>query len=217
MIPIFKKTQPKELLEYKKNNDEDTWDYKNLTEGVKPAIQKSLCEEQGFICAYCMQRIEPNGQQMKIEHWITQATSKKDSVDYSNMLGCCLGQYKDVSHCDTYRGHLKKEKQQLKYNPANSQHHSLLGIGYKPDGKIFSSDEEFNSQLSDVLNLNDDKYLCEKRKKIISGIVETIQKLKSANIPYDIANMITNWKKKDDDGKYKEFYGVAVYFLNGLK
>ena len=33
---------------------------------VKEAIRKALLKEQGYLCAYCMSRIEG---EVKIEHW----------------------------------------------------------------------------------------------------------------------------------------------------
>jgi hypothetical protein len=35
----------------------------------KDVLRLSLLEEQGYICAYCMRRIENNPLKTKIEHW----------------------------------------------------------------------------------------------------------------------------------------------------
>lgn len=152
MVPIFKNIEPKELSDYIQEQKSLglTPSFSDFTKGVKPAIQKAVCEEQGYICAYCMQRIEPDGQHMKIEHWDTQASNKatpERTVDYSIMLGCCLGKIEKNESCDTFRGHIKKiENQQLKYNPADKTHHNLLGISYEPNGKIHSFDSGFDKQ-----------------------------------------------------------------------
>lgn len=218
MVPIFKSSAPKELIDFIDSQKSLglTPSFESLTQGVKPALQKALCAEQGYVCAYCMQRIEPDGKKMKIEHWDSQANNKlnrEKTTDYSIMLGCCVGKIKENSCCDTFRGHIKKiENQQLKYNPADKNHHSLLGISYNIDGRISSFDKEFDSQLTKVLNLND-VYLCEKRKRIVSGIFKQIQLLKSNNISYDLKKIIKEWECKDSEGKYREFWGTAVYFL----
>ena len=222
MVPIFKNIEPKELSDYIQEQKSLglTPSFSDFTKGVKPAIQKALCEEQGYICAYCMQRIEPDGQHMKIEHWDTQASNKatpERTVDYSIMLGCCLGKIEKNESCDTFRGHIKKiENQQLKYNPADKTHHNLLGISYEPNGKIHSFDSGFDEQLEKVLNLNDE-YLCNKRQRIQIGIRKTIQTLKANNINYNIDAIIANWQNKDSNGKYQEFYGTALYFLETNK
>jgi len=222
MVPILKNNTPQELINYinDRNSIGLTPYFDGMTQGVKPAIQKSLCEEQGYVCAYCMQRIKPDGRHMKIEHWDTQASNKANlrmTVDYSIMLGCCLGRTQTTEHCDTFRGHINKiQNQQLKYNPSNTAHHSLLGITYEPNGKIHSSDTDFDKQLDKVLNLNDN-YLCDKRKSIQDGILRSIQMLKNNKIPYDINQIINSWKTKNSSGEYQEFYGTALYFLETNK
>lgn len=222
MVSIFKNIEPKELSDYiqERKSLGLSPSFSDFTKGVKPAIQKALCEEQGYICAYCMQRIEPDGQHMKIEHWDTQASNKatpERTVDYSIMLGCCLGKIEKNESCDTFRGHIKKvENQQLKYNPADKTHHNLLGISYEPNGKIHSFDSGFDEQLEKVLNLNDE-YLCDKRKRIQIGIFKAIQNFKSKKISYNIDAMISNWQSKDSDGKHLEFYGIALYYLEANK
>lgn len=209
MIPINKHNEPAELTNYKQVTDRQHWDYNALGKGEKSAIQHSLCAEQGYICAYCMQRIAPSGDSMRIEHWTTQASNRVQSVDYNNMLGCCKGEHEKVYHCDTFRGHVTPAAdQQLKYNPANPSHHASLGIYYNfVTGEVHSSDADFNTQLSKVLNLNN-PYLCEKRKNVVIGIVEVLSQDVSV---MSVANV---WGKLDAQGKYKEFCDVVIKYLS---
>lgn len=221
MIPIHKNSEPYELARYKQVTDEQHWDYDALGQGIKPAIQRSLCTEQGYICAYCMQRIEANGTSMRIEHWLPQASSRIQSVDYSNMLGCCRGEHRTMEddedsndngveyHCDTFRGQITPpDGQQLKYNPANPDHYALLKIYYNfVTGEVHSHDEGFDKQLSEVLNLNN-SYLCEKRKNVIAGPMEELLLGGTAK------SIADNWRQRDDEGKYEEFFDVVVQYLS---
>jgi len=86
MRVIKKNNEPQSLQEYKRieaesaveqGNAQSNARYSALTRngdsngvGSKAAIQLSLLEEQGYICAYCMKPINQN--EMKIEHWFPQ-------------------------------------------------------------------------------------------------------------------------------------------------
>ena len=54
MIEIKKGTEPKELLEYRK---QEFASYADMKGDVKEKVMKSLLSEQGHLCAYCMSRI----------------------------------------------------------------------------------------------------------------------------------------------------------------
>ena len=59
MITINKNPPLLQLLQARRtivNTDEP---YDALDTDTKDAIRRSLCEEQGYLCAYCMRRIEP--------------------------------------------------------------------------------------------------------------------------------------------------------------
>ena len=55
MIEIKKGTEPKELLEYRK---QEFASYADMKGDVKEKVMKSLLSEQGHLCAYCMSRID---------------------------------------------------------------------------------------------------------------------------------------------------------------
>jgi hypothetical protein len=68
------------------------------------------------------------------------------------LLGSCLGgqgQPEDRQHCDTRKG-----ERDLKWNPADPDHHIETRIRYDLDGTIRSDDQVFQEQLNTVLNLN---------------------------------------------------------------
>ena len=61
MLYIKKGKEPPSLTAYKKENNA-YFDGCN-----KEDIRKNLLKEQGYLCAYCMRRIDQK--HMKIEHW----------------------------------------------------------------------------------------------------------------------------------------------------
>lgn len=75
----------------------------------KEQIRKSLLEEQGYICAYCMCKISVDSS--TIEHYISQEKHpdsplsedehRKQSLMYSNMSAVCVN---NGEHCDKSRG-----------------------------------------------------------------------------------------------------------------
>lgn len=54
MILIKKKSEPHSLTIYKKTINAS---FDNQPSKVKEDLRKSLLEEQGYICAYCMKRM----------------------------------------------------------------------------------------------------------------------------------------------------------------
>lgn len=214
MIKIQKKLEPIELKTFREENPNASFNY-GLTEGVKPAIQKSLCEEQGFICAYCMKRIYPKSDRMRVEHFEEQENHKEKTLDYSNMLGVCTGLTSGLYHCDNFRGKMGYgNNAPLKYNPSSIEDFSKQEISYKSDGTIISSDKEFNEQLSTVLNLNNE-ILKENRKAIRNQVIKAIGIIakNKAITKTQLGNILKEWTSKDIEGKYKEYFGVAVEFI----
>ncbi|MFN4795406.1 MAG: TIGR02646 family protein, partial [Pseudanabaena sp.] len=69
MKKIIKQSEPRSLVEHRsKQRANQNADYENYPK--KDDLRKSLLEEQGYICCYCMSRI--TSEQMKIEHWKPQ-------------------------------------------------------------------------------------------------------------------------------------------------
>jgi uncharacterized protein (TIGR02646 family) len=88
MRNIHKNPEPTSLTQHRCNTNTD---YDNYAE--KDDLRESLVNEQRWICCYCMQRIYPNLENMKIEHNKSQSPNKfpEKQLDYGNLLGACLG------------------------------------------------------------------------------------------------------------------------------
>lgn len=108
-----RKIEPSQLTEYRETTPNATYD--GLGTDVKDIIRDSLLDEQGYICAYCMCRID-NSSECTIEHYISQRhhsespfsedEHKRQSLLYSNMSGVCKN---NSEHCDKHRGNTPLE------------------------------------------------------------------------------------------------------------
>ncbi len=159
MIEIKKGKEPKELLQYRR---QDFASYTGMPPEVKKKVLESLLLEQGHLCAYCMKSIG-NGTGDKehratIEHCIPQAASaEKERLNYKNMVAVCWGNRDAHSNadksCDAKRGSLPLEQQNMKMlNVFDGR--TLADIQYRTDGTIFSDHSDVDEDLNKRLNLN---------------------------------------------------------------
>ncbi len=122
---IIKNKEPKSLTNYKNKSHTR---YNDMDFNVKQDVKKSLLNEQGGLCAYCMTRISITNNKAfdtsKIEHFKPQSKFKKLELDYNNMLLVCSGKYDGFETCDT-----SKKDSIIKLNPTN--YSTLINIRYK--------------------------------------------------------------------------------------
>lgn len=81
MIYIEKKSEPVSLREGRETPGAD---FDGLD---KRELRKSLLEEQGYLCAYCMKRIRKD-KNVKIEHY--HPRNIQNQMDYGNLLAVCM-------------------------------------------------------------------------------------------------------------------------------
>jgi len=203
MRGIFKQAEPLSLTQHRANNHADYDNYQH-----KDELRECLVAEQGAICCYCLQRIHPAGDGMKIEHWHCQANYPAEQLDYGNLLGACLGSQgkpPNLQHCDT-----KKGDSDLARNPATPAHNIEAFIAFLSDGTIESSDPALNDQLTSVLNLNL-PMLKRNRKAVLDGFKDSLKgrgTLSRAQLEREVAiwSSLTN-------GRQREYFQVVLYWL----
>ena len=150
---------------------------------------------------------------MKIEHWQSQARYPDRQLDYANLLGACLGgegQPANRQHCDTRKG-----DKDLKWNPANPDHHIQNRVRYEPDGSVRADDKDFDEQIDDVLNLNL-PVLKNKRKAILDSVLDGWKRQK-ARIGGPVPRQHLVRKREEyasDIGEQEPFCQVAVWWLD---
>lgn len=207
MIPIFKQAEPTSLLTYRLQAAAK-YDGPNFTQ-VKSDVRKALLEEQGYLCAYCMQRINDDQLTTKIDHWQCQDRYPHEQLNYRNMLAVCLGNAQDILHCDSAKGNLD-----IAFNPSDPAHSSQLRIKYSTSGSISSEDGGFDSDINDVLVLNKANRLVQNRKAVIDAVKEALSRKSGRRTQAEINKFIQEWESIDISGKKKPYCGVAVFFLN---
>jgi uncharacterized protein (TIGR02646 family) len=152
-----------------------------------------------------MGRIANDALKMKIEHWRCRDRYRNLQLDYGNLLGACLGGEggpPNEQHCDT-----KKANLDIKWNPAHPAHAVESRLRYLVDGKVESTDPEFNTQLNDVLGLNL-AYLKSNRKAVLDSVLTWWRSTPDAR--QKVQKQIEH---RTEAAEYQTFSPVAVWFL----
>lgn len=208
MIKINKLSEPRSLQHYRKQKDAK-FDGPNFT-AVKNDIRKRLLQEQGFICAYCMRRIEDDITKTKVEHWVARTVDPRRQLDYGNLLACCdgnKGSKPKNQTCDT-----KKDDANLQFNPADPNDNIDINIDFKSSGIISSKNKIFNAELNDVLNLNHSR-LVMNRVAVLEELQGNLGKSNGRRTYAELQRMINEWSSCDSRNHFHEYYGVVLYDL----
>lgn len=204
MRAIRKGNEPASLTRHRSNPDATYDNYQD-----KDALRQCLVSEQRGLCCYCLSRIRPNRDEMKVEHWRCQAEFPGEQLAYSNLLASCKGHEGSVprdQHCDTLKG-----DRVLSRNPAILEHRVEDFIRYRPDGTIHSKDPILDEELSRVLNLNCD-LLKNNRKAVLEGFIEALPR-RVAWPTGTCERHLRAWNGESDSGDLKEYCQIVVYWL----
>jgi uncharacterized protein (TIGR02646 family) len=222
MIHIKKGSPPKVLLDYKKS----PYAVYSPPSDIKEIWRDTLLEEQGFLCAYTMERIEPgiisgtkNSPKVKLEHLNPQNGDKDNDLNHSNVVAVCNGNEGELpknQYADTRKG---EDLLDRRLHPTNSDIEKL--IKYRPNGEIFTTIQELDAQIDDntaltiskkrsILNLNY-KNLRDGRKSTYDAVKIKLTKADWA-IPA-INSEIKRFESLDKNNKRLEFCGYVLYFL----
>jgi uncharacterized protein (TIGR02646 family) len=203
MLNIKKLKEPRALKQYRSKPDAYFDGYAG-----KAKLRKALIKEQHGLCAYGMCKLEAEEGDIKIEHWHGKITYPREQLSYGNLLACCSGSEghpKKFQHCDTRKGN-----KDIKFNPASDDVERI--ISYTIDGKIVSSDPDFNNHLNDVLNLNIIKFTCA-RAFILRGVVRRLSTKKGTLKKKELKKYLSEWKEPGSTGLLHEYCGIAIYYL----
>lgn len=208
MFTIIKGQQPTELLQYKNTASAS---YADMERAVKDKVRSQLLKEQGYLCAYCMERIKNDRLSTKIEHIEPQTTSPHKALEYANMLAVCKGgegSAPNLQHCDTFKG-----DKHLSFNPANPSLNLKAKIRYLGDGRMISDDTNLDTDINDILNLNVAN-LKNNRYSEFLGVKRGLSTLGKHANRTKILRLIAKWEQVNSRGERKPHFAAAVYFLN---
>ena len=193
-----------------KGREPKEWIEKKCTPGADynaiPELKNALLDEQGYLCAYCMQRISEDT--MKVEHIKPRSKNKELNFEYKNLVACCKGgegYSKDMQHCDT-----KKDDREISIDVFSDA--DIGTISYSSHtGEIKSSNTEYNKDINDILNLNC-SYLKRQRISVLNAAIEALGK----NLDWKNSRIKKEYDKylnKDKEGMYKPYCGIVLWFL----
>ena len=208
---IRKNSEPESLTQYKKQVGAYYDGYYK-----KDDVREALLKEQGYLCGYCMKRLE-SCNQVKIEHIVPQSRlveDEKAALDYHIMIGVCYGNEghpKRELTCDAHRGN-----DDLTVSPFSEASISL--IKYRSDGTIYSDNPDINKDLNSTLNLNYNGfgvYLKENRKEVLLACKNKLKTMKSQGCwsRRVLQRMLEEYEQPDAEGKLKPYSGIAVEYL----
>ena len=180
------------------------------TAEAKQALREVLVKEQGHLCCYCMDRIHPTQEGMKVEHWAAQSRFPEQQMAYSNLLGACPGgegARPADQHCDTAKGN-----QSLHTHPADPGKDCSAQFGYASTGKIEGRTEEAEKDIK-TLNMNVNR-LVEARKAVLLGLLEWFTLRKNRGRPLSKSELLRKARSYDSEGeKLDAFCQVAFSWL----
>ncbi len=206
MKRIIKGSEPPCLLQYRQIDGANYDGY-----SPKKSLKEALLTEQGYICCYCMRRISIDN--MEIEHWQPQSKYPELQINYKNLLASCSGNrgsQKDNQHCNPRKGDVE-----IIINPADVSKNCENYIRYSSTGKIFSDDETINHELNEILNLNY-QTLIENRKIAFHTVINALNR-KFPNKTWSkeaIKKMLEKLTTKDKEGKYSPYCQYIFWYLS---
>jgi uncharacterized protein (TIGR02646 family) len=198
--------EPTSLAEHRAATSPDP-DYETYRD--KDGLRAYLVREQRGLCCYCLSRIRAEHGAMKVEHWHSRAAHGAEQLDYTNLLGACLGNEgkpRKDQHCDTRKG-----DRDLSRNPASRHHHIEDLVRFSGDGRIFSDDPLFDAELNEVLNLNL-PFLKNNRKSTLTAFQDGLAKRGPLHRAA-LERWLRQWNGESDDGELREYCQVVVFWL----
>jgi len=221
MKQISKTKEPRSLIKYRakisKTDLKKFEKFDNMPTDVKEDLRKKLLEEQGYICCYCMSRIEYP--YVKIEHFKARSLYREKQLDYSNLFIACCGKNIDKKlfyDCDTRKKKYlktelycdtKKGKKELKYIDLLTKQDN---IKYKKNGLIFSDNINIDQELNEVLNLNYEVLKTNREDTLNQVFCELNKNNWSIST---LKSTLQQYKEKNSKGKYRPYCEMIVYFL----
>jgi uncharacterized protein (TIGR02646 family) len=209
------KNQPASLKKHLRTPHHNYGNYKE-----KDELRTALLKEQGFICCYCMKRVqEPTEDKMVIEHFKAFAIYNGQNgfpdltLDFTNLLGSCTGGEngsKHLRHCDE-----TKKKAELLINPMDKS--MMQKIRFNSEGIVSvkeenDSDKTLNHNLNTTLNLNV-QTLKEERKKIWTTLDQLLRKEFGGKMPSkSFINQKIRESIKQLNGKFEPMCQMSIYY-----
>lgn len=124
-------------------------------------LRNHLLKEQGYICCYCMSRI--NIDHSHLEHFWPKSIFQDIDMEYSNMLASCEGDYKREDHCGHRKGDWFDPDMVI---PTKTEIEKMFS--YSIDGKIHHTGTNKDARLQKdmIHNFGLDSFNLERNRKM---------------------------------------------------
>jgi len=206
MLNIIRLQEPSTLIAYRQQPDAK-YDGPLFTQ-VKADIRTQLLVSQGYLCAYCMNRITNDQLKTKVEHWRSQHKFPLLQLNYTNMLVVCSGNTLGQLHCDSSKGDEK-----LTINPADLTQRIESVIKYTGSGEIYvDNNSDLTHDIDVTLNLNYDR-LKKNREAIMEAVMSELDRIKGSATRNDLNELLDKWNAVDSNGYKKPYCGTATYYI----
>lgn len=209
------------MIKITKGKEPAEWTKERKTPGItyetahKDALRRSLLEEQGGLCGYCMRRVSfvvGTPTDTRIEHLKSRTHclaegKQEETMAYGNMILCCNGDIDGSKnfHCDVSKG-----DSEIHFKPFDAAAIATISYSSK-DGSIKSSNVDYDNDLNKVLNLNHPR-LSRNRLEVIRGLVKEMGRKTWKKT--DIIHKISYYNTRTAEGQLHEYCGVVIWYLN---
>jgi uncharacterized protein (TIGR02646 family) len=174
-------------------------------------LRRALVKEQAGVCCYCLGRITPEFKGMKIEHWASQDRHPHRQLEYSNLLGACMGgegSPRSSQHCDTAKGN-----DDLSINPADPRHACSELFTYLSNGKLEAAGGDARVQGDiDILRLNQPRLMAG-RRAILEEMTGKVVRTKRTISASKLLGMAAKLEEPDESGNLRPFCQAGVFWL----
>lgn len=217
MKRILKNEEPSYFTAWKANFREANGreplysDFRETTEWQM--MINTLLEEQGYICCYCMKRIE--GWDSHIEHFIPRGIKNiaphsvmahDVELNYKNMFESCNGEHGDWTHCGRFKDN---DSNPMILSPISD--HIEKRFCYELDGSIdaVKSDDGDAMTTIRILNLDSAELKRHRQTAIFTA-------LDDPDWPECKERLIEQYMGRDESGAFTPYCMAIVWVMQNL-
>lgn len=217
MRRIRKGQEPKSWAEYRLSTPGA-----NYQSAPKDEVRRALLREQGYVCCYCMGRIDEAT--TRIEHCRPRNPALEDQagdgrrpssypheLDYRNMLAACPGGEgleHELQHCD-----VRKRNDRISIDPASPSRNVESLVHYSATGAIDSTDPDVRRDLTVTLNLNL-HWLKTARLEVLEGFRIGFERRHPKSWSAEsMERELKRWASIPPGGKLSPYAGIVVHYL----
>lgn len=140
----------------------------------------------------------------RIDHILSRKRHDDLKFSYQNMIACCPGAINQEFHCDKLKG-----ENDITFDLSDDSFIHTLSYQSK-SGEIKSSNKDYQEEINDLLNLNH-SLIRKNRQQTLQGVITRLgQRTWKVS---DIRKTIENWDNKDNEGRYKPYNGIVLWYL----